>query len=146
MLDNIITTTIIISSALPPSPPSPPSPTSPPPVPPDAPRCPLRAQRLASHRETTLPLDFVPVHILSYYHIYHIIIILSLCATPSINTIFITFTTIMKTSSSFSSGFLVLLYMFAMGVLVVMKRKQKRDRLLREQFLNMPLPTVGPQF
>ena len=39
-------------------------------------------------------------------------------------------------------GFLVLLYMFAMGVLVVMKRKQKRDRLLREQFLNMPLPTV----
>ena len=32
--------------------------------------------------------------------------------------------------------------MFAMGVLVVMKRKQKRDRLLREQFLNMPLPTV----
>ena len=39
-------------------------------------------------------------------------------------------------------GFLVLLYMFAMVVLVVMKRKQKRDRLLREQFLNMPLPTV----
>ena len=36
----------------------------------------------------------------------------------------------------------MLLYMFAMGVLVVMKRKQKRDRLLREQFLNMPLPTV----
>ena len=36
----------------------------------------------------------------------------------------------------------MLLYIFAMGVLVVMKRKQRRDRLLREQFLNMPLPTV----
>ena len=45
-------------------------------------------------------------------------------------------------SSRSPPGFLVLLYMFAMGVLVVMKRKQKRDRLLREQFLNMPLPTV----
>ena len=28
-------------------------------------------------------------------------------------------------------GFLVLLYLLAMGVLVVMRRKQKRDRLLR---------------
>ena len=39
------------------------------------------------------------------------------------------------------AGFLVLLYLFAMVVLVVMKRKQRRDRRLREQFLNMPLPT-----
>ena len=36
----------------------------------------------------------------------------------------------------------MLLYIFAMGVLLVMKRKQRRDRRLREQFLNMPLPTV----
>jgi len=39
------------------------------------------------------------------------------------------------------AGFLVLLYVFAMIVLIIMKKKQKRDARLREQFLNMPLPS-----
>lgn len=39
------------------------------------------------------------------------------------------------------AGFLVLLYMFGMIVLIVVKKKQRRDARLREQFLNMPLPT-----
>ena len=39
------------------------------------------------------------------------------------------------------AGFLVLLYIFAMIVLIIMKKKQRRDARLREQFLNMPLPS-----
>ena len=39
------------------------------------------------------------------------------------------------------AGFLVLLYMFGMIVLIVVKKKQRRDARLREEFLNMPLPT-----
>ena len=37
----------------------------------------------------------------------------------------------------------MLLYIFAMIVLIIMKKKQRRDARLREQFLNMPLPS-GP--
>ena len=39
------------------------------------------------------------------------------------------------------AGFLVLLYLFGMTVLIVIKKKQRRDAMLREQFLNMPLPS-----
>ena len=39
------------------------------------------------------------------------------------------------------AGFLVLLYMFGMVVLIVIKKKQRRDARLREQFLNLPLPS-----
>ena len=39
------------------------------------------------------------------------------------------------------AGFLVLLYIFVMIVLIIMKKKQRRDARLREQFLNMPLPS-----
>ena len=39
------------------------------------------------------------------------------------------------------AGFLVLLYMFGMIVLIVIKKKQRRDARLREQFLNLPLPS-----
>ena len=75
-----------------------------------------QAQKRVSLREIIWPSDYVQVTIIIIIPSHH-----DPCSPP---------------------GFLVLLYMFAMGVLVVMKRKQKRDRLLREQFLNMPLPTV----
>ena len=39
------------------------------------------------------------------------------------------------------AGFLVLLYIFAMIILIIMKKKQRRDARLREQFLNMSLPS-----
>ena len=38
------------------------------------------------------------------------------------------------------AGFLVMLYIFAMIVFVVIRRKQKKDRRLREQFLQVPAP------
>jgi len=38
------------------------------------------------------------------------------------------------------AGFLVMLYIFAMIVFIVIKRKQKKDRRLREQFLQLPAP------
>ena len=38
------------------------------------------------------------------------------------------------------AGFLVMLYIFAMVVFIVMKRKQSKDRRLREQFLQLPAP------
>ena len=38
------------------------------------------------------------------------------------------------------SGFLVMLYIFAMIVFIVIKRKQRKDRRLREQFLQLPVP------
>ena len=37
-------------------------------------------------------------------------------------------------------GFLFMLYMFAMIVFFVIKKKQKRDKRLREQFLQLPIP------
>ena len=37
-------------------------------------------------------------------------------------------------------GFLVMLYVFAMIVFIVIKRKQRKDRRLREQFLQLPIP------
>ena len=39
------------------------------------------------------------------------------------------------------AGFLVLLYTFGMIVLIVVKKKQRRDARMREQFLNLPLPS-----
>ena len=38
------------------------------------------------------------------------------------------------------AGFLVMLYIFAMIVFIVVKRKQRKDRRLREQFLQLPVP------
>ena len=38
------------------------------------------------------------------------------------------------------AGFLVMLYIFAMIVFIVIKKKQRRDKRLREQFLQMPIP------
>ena len=37
-------------------------------------------------------------------------------------------------------GFLVMLYVFAMIVFIVVKRKQRKDQRLREQFLQLPVP------
>ena len=38
------------------------------------------------------------------------------------------------------AGFLFMLYMFAMIVFIIIKKKQKRDKRLREQFLRLPIP------
>jgi hypothetical protein len=38
------------------------------------------------------------------------------------------------------AGFLVMLYIFAMIVFIVIKKKQRRDIRLREQFLQLPIP------
>jgi len=38
------------------------------------------------------------------------------------------------------AGFLFMLYMFAMIVFIIIKKKQKRDKRLREQFLQLPVP------
>jgi len=38
------------------------------------------------------------------------------------------------------AGFLVMLYIFAMIVFIVIKKKQRRDKRLREQFLQLPIP------
>ena len=38
------------------------------------------------------------------------------------------------------AGFLVTLYIFAMIVFIVIKKKQRRDKRLREQFLQLPIP------
>ena len=38
------------------------------------------------------------------------------------------------------AGFLLMLYMFAMIVFIVIKKKQRRDKRLREQFLQLPIP------
>ena len=57
------------------------------------------------------------------------------------NTIINTFTIIQYINEGLCAGFLVLLYMFGMIVLIVIKKKQRRDARLREQFLNLPLPT-----
>ena len=38
------------------------------------------------------------------------------------------------------AGFLVMLYVFAMIVFIVIKRKQRKDQRLREQFLQLPAP------
>ena len=38
------------------------------------------------------------------------------------------------------AGFLLMLYLFAMIVFIIIKKKQKRDKRLREQFLQLPVP------
>jgi hypothetical protein len=38
------------------------------------------------------------------------------------------------------SGFLLMLYIFAMVVFLLIRRRHRRDKRLREQFLNLPLP------
>ena len=38
------------------------------------------------------------------------------------------------------AGFLVMLYIFAMIVFIVFRKKQGRDKRLREQFLQLPIP------
>ena len=38
------------------------------------------------------------------------------------------------------AGFLVMLYIFAMIMFIVIKNKQRRDKRLREQFLQLPIP------
>ena len=38
------------------------------------------------------------------------------------------------------AGFLVMLYIFAMIVFIIIKKKQRRDKRLREQFLQLPIP------
>jgi len=38
------------------------------------------------------------------------------------------------------AGFLVMLYIFAMIVFVIIKKKQRRDKRLREQFMQLPIP------
>ena len=38
------------------------------------------------------------------------------------------------------SGFLLMLYLFAMIIFILIRRRHQRDKRLREQFLNMPLP------
>ena len=38
------------------------------------------------------------------------------------------------------SGFLLMLYLFAMVVFLLIRRRHRRDKRLREQFLNLPLP------
>jgi len=38
------------------------------------------------------------------------------------------------------AGFLFMLYTFAMIVFIIIKKKQKRDKRLREQFLQLPIP------
>ena len=38
------------------------------------------------------------------------------------------------------AGFLVMLYIFAMVVFIIIKKKQRRDKRLREQFLQLPVP------
>ena len=38
------------------------------------------------------------------------------------------------------AGFLVMLYIFAMIVFIVIKKKQRRDKRLREEFLQLPVP------
>lgn len=38
------------------------------------------------------------------------------------------------------AGFLLMLYLFAMIVFIIIKKKQKRDKRLRDQFLQLPVP------
>ena len=38
------------------------------------------------------------------------------------------------------SGFLIMLYLFAMVVFLLIRRRHQRDKRLREEFLNLPLP------
>ena len=56
------------------------------------------------------------------------------------NTLMIVITITLMTPG-LCAGFLVLLYTFGMIVLIVIKKKQRRDARLREQFLNLPLPS-----